>query len=61
MLRNTTCNLKDSVLEKNSYSFSYGFKYDHHFIIKELTEELKKQFTSLVENTEKYLRVLIEK
>ena len=28
---------------------------DYHFIIKELTEEFKKQFTSLEENTEKYI------
>ena len=26
-----------------------------HFIIKELAEELKKHFTSLGENTEKYI------
>ena len=26
--------------------------YDYHFIMKELAEEFKKQFTSLGENTE---------
>ena len=29
--------------------------YDYHFIINELAEEFKKQFTCLGENTEKYL------
>ena len=37
--------------------------YDNHFIIKELAEEFKLQFTCLGENTEKYIHfsVLIEK
>ena len=30
-----------------------GSNYDYHFIIKELAEEFKKQFTFLGENTEK--------
>ena len=36
---------------------------NYHFIIKELAEEFKKQFTCLRENTEKYITftVLIEK
>ena len=29
--------------------------YDDHFMIKELAEEFKKQFTCLGENTEKYI------
>ena len=29
--------------------------YDYHFIIKELAEEFKKQFTCLGKNTEKYI------
>ena len=29
--------------------------YDYYFIIKELAEEFKKQFTCLGENTEKYI------
>ena len=29
--------------------------YDYHFIIKELAEEFRKQFTCLLENTEKYI------
>ena len=35
--------------------FQSGSNYDYHFIIKELTEELKKQFTCLGENTKKYI------
>ena len=37
--------------------------YDYHFIIKELAEDFKKQFTCLGENTEKYVtfKVPIEK
>ena len=29
--------------------------YDYHFIMKELAEEFRKQFTCLGENTEKYI------
>ena len=41
----------------------HGSKYDYPFIIKELAEKFKKQFTCLVENTEKYIifTVLTEK
>ena len=35
--------------------FYNGSNYDYHFIIKELAEEFKKQFTCLGENTEKYI------
>ena len=35
--------------------FHNGSNYDYHFIIKELTEEFKKQFTCLAENTEKHI------
>ena len=35
--------------------FHNGSNYDDHFIIKELAEKFKKQFTRLGENTEKYL------
>ena len=35
--------------------FQNGSNYDYHFIIKELAEEFKKQFTCLAENTEKYI------
>ena len=47
------CNLKYSVLIKNSYSFHNGSNYDYSFIIKELPDESEKQFTCLGENTEK--------
>ena len=36
-------------------AFHNEFNYDYHFIIKELAEEFKKQFTCLGENTEKYI------
>ena len=32
-----------------------GSNCDHHFIIKEIPEEFKRQFTCLGENTEKYI------
>ena len=32
-----------------------GSEYDYHFIIKELPEEFRKQFTRLGENTKKYI------
>ena len=49
------CNLKYSVTKKIPIVFENGSDHDYHFIIKELAEESKKQFTSLGENTEKYL------
>ena len=47
--------MKYSIPEKNSIVFHNGSNYDFHFIIKELSEEFKKQYTSLGENTEKYI------
>ena len=35
--------------------FHNGSNYDYHFIIKELAEEFKKQFTCSGENTEEYI------
>ena len=35
--------------------FYNGYNYDYHFIIKELAEEFEGQFTSLGENTTKYI------
>ena len=57
------CNLKDSVPEKIPIVFHNGSNYDYHFIMKELAEESKKQFTCLGENSKKYITftVLIEK
>ena len=49
------CNLKYSVPEKIPIVFHNGSNYDYHFIIKNLAEEFKKQFTCLEENTEKYI------
>ena len=47
------CNLKRSVPKKFPIAFHDGFQFAYHFIIKESAEELKKQFTSLGEKTEK--------
>ena len=46
-------NLKYSVPKRISIVFHNGSNYDNHFIIKELGEEFKKQFTYLGKNTEK--------
>ena len=40
--------------KKNPMVFHNGSNCIYHFIIKELAEEFKKQFTCLGENTEKY-------
>ena len=47
--------LKYSILKKSPIVFHNGSNYDYHFIIKELAEEFKKQFTCLEESTEKYI------
>ena len=47
------CNLDYSV-HKKIIAFHNGSNYDYHFIIKELAEEFKKQFTCLGESTEKH-------
>ena len=39
--------------------FHNGSNYDYHFIIKELAEECKKQFTCLGENTIKYITLIV--
>ena len=49
------CNLKYSVPKKIPTVFPNGSNYDFHFIIKELAEKFKKQFTCVGENTEKYI------
>ena len=43
----STCNLKYSVLQNIPVVFHNGSNYDYNFIIKELAEEFKKQFTCL--------------
>ena len=45
------CDLKYSVPEKIPIIFHNGSNDDYHFIIKELAEEFKRQFTCLGENT----------
>ena len=49
------CNLEYSVPKKNSIVLYNGSNYDYHFIVKELAEEFKKQFTCIGENTVKYI------
>ena len=49
------CNLKYSAPKKIPIVSHNGSNYDNHFIIKELVEEFRKQFTCLGENTEKYI------
>ena len=49
----TICNLKYSVSKKICIAFHKGSNYDYRFIIEELAEEFKKQFTCLGENTKK--------
>ena len=39
--------------------FHNGSNYDYHFIIKELAEKFKKQFSCLGECTEKYVTVTV--
>ena len=51
----STWNLKYSVPKKIPIVFHNGSNYGYHFIMKELAEELQKQFTCLGENTEKYI------
>ena len=46
------CNLKYSVSKKVPVVFHKRSNYDYHFIIKELAEKIKKQFTCLGESTE---------
>ena len=47
------CNLEYSVPKKIPIVFYNGSSYDYNFIIKELAEEFRKQFTCLEENTKK--------
>ena len=52
-------NLKYSPPKKIPIAFHNVSNYDYHFIIKELTEEFKEQFTCLAKNTEKYITLTI--
>ena len=49
------CSLKYGVPKEIPLVFHNGPNYDYHLIIKQLAEELKKQFTSLGKNTEIYI------
>ena len=53
------CNLKYHVSTKIYMVFHNGFNYDYYFIIKELTEEFKKQFTCLEKNIQIYITFTI--
>ena len=48
-----------NVLKKIHIAFHNGIKYDFHFSVKELPEQLEKQFPCLGENTEKYMTFTI--
>ena len=50
----STYNLKQSIPKNIPIVFHNGSDYDYHFIMKELAEEFKKQFTCLGETTDKY-------
>ena len=39
--------------------FYNGSNYDFHFIMKELTEKVKKQFTCLVKNAKTYITLTV--
>ena len=56
-------NLKFHVPKKIPIALHNGSSYDYRFVIKELAEEFKKQFTCLGENNEKHINftVSIEK
>ena len=49
------CNLKYGVPTKNAIAFHNGSNDDYYFIIKELAEKFKSQFTCLRKNTEKLI------
>ena len=53
------CNLKYSVPKKVPIAFRNGSNYDYHFVIKELAEEFKIQFTCLGENIENYITLTV--
>ena len=49
------CNLKYKIPQEIPFIIHSGSKYDYHFIVKELAEQLKGSFECLGENTEKYI------
>ena len=50
---------KHKLPKKNLIVFYNESNYDYHFIIKELADKFKKQFTCFGENTEKYLNITV--
>ena len=54
-LVNSIFHLKYCVSKKILIVFHSGSNYDYHFIIKELTEKFKKQFTYLGESNQTYI------
>ena len=56
----TVCNLKYNVPKKFPIVFHIGSNHDYHFIMKELAEEFKKQFTCLGQSTEKYITFKVQ-
>ena len=53
------CNLKYSLPTRILIVFHNGSSYNYHFIINKLSEEFKKQFICLEENTGKYITVTV--
>ena len=51
--------MKDKKYCKVRDNFHNRSNYDYHFIIKDLAEEFKKQFTCLGENNEKYITLTV--
>ena len=49
------CNLRYKVLREILVVCNNGSLYDYHFIIKQLAEKFKSQFSCLGENTDKYI------
>ena len=49
------CNLRWKTPKEVPVAFHIGFKYDYHFIIKQLAKEFDHQLECLGENTEKYI------
>ena len=49
------CNLKYKTLNQIPVVFHNGYKYDYHFIIRELAEDFERQFEYLEKNTKKFI------
>ena len=51
----STCNLNYKVPQEIPVRIHNGWRYDYHFLIKDLAEEFKGQFVCFAENMEKYI------